>query len=392
MTPLKPKFISKPKSKSKPKPKFLNRTTPVRMTPARLKKIASIPDLSRHILTFDSEDPSTFSAHTLPPAAIMQAVARTPIPWPAGQVPTPQPMTIAPKPADPLPQADYVVVTWTVEEAKALADTLTPGYPSKTAWYPYTHNFTTEYVPIIKKGAPSLTSKRLGSYFLTEIAGKRVLCIKSELHLSQDGAKMPVAKLWAQIIAEAQPKLILTTGTAGGIGSGIELGDVVSAASVRFDCLKAFKSQPFHNAIYPCTKLKYKSTAIAEQLFLANTAHLPVASRAPQIYTRKSTVTPVPDVVTTDFFAFDDSSNTYGLQGLGGAVEMGDAVLGLVISQMTTGAPKWGAIRNASDPQIDDTGLTVAQAANKAAQIYEKYGYWTTIPSAITCWSVILDN
>jgi hypothetical protein len=59
---------------------------------------------------------------------------------------------------------------------------------------------------------------------------------------------------------------------------------------------------------------------------------------------------------------------------------------------MTTPAPKWAAIRNASDPQIDSTGLTTKQAAEKAAQIYEKYGYWTTIPSAITCWSVILDN
>jgi hypothetical protein len=362
------------------------------MTPARLKRIASVPDLSRHILTFDSEDPNTFSAHTLPQAVVMQAVTRTPIPWPDGKAPLPQPMAATPPPDAPLPLADYVVVTWTVEEAKALADILTPGYASKTAWYPYTHNFTTEYVPIIRKGAPALNSKRLASYFLTEIAGKRVLCMKSELHLSQDGAKMPIAKLWAQIIAETKPKLILTTGTAGGIGGGIELGDVVSATSVRFDCLKSFKSQPFHNAIYKCSALKHKSTAVAEQLFQANTAHLPVATRPPQIFTRKSTITPVPDVVTTDFFAFDDSSNDYGLQGLGGAVEMGDAVLGLVIGQMTTAAPKWGAIRNASDPQIDNTGLTLKQAATKAAQIYEKYGYWTTIPSAITCWAVILDN
>jgi hypothetical protein len=366
--------------------------TPRKPSAATLQAIKTVPDLSRHILTYDSEDPSTYSAHTLPPAAVMQAVTRTPIPWPVGEEPTPLPLAKKPAATAKLPQADYVIVTWTVEEAKALADTLTPGYPSKTAWYPYTHNFTKIFVPIIKKGAPSLTSKRLGSYFLTSIAGKRVLCMKSELHLSQDGAKMPIAKLWAQIIAEAQPKLIITTGTAGGIGGGIELGDVVSAASVRFECLKTFKSQPFHNSIYPCSQLVYSSAAIAEQLFLANTAHLPVTSRAPQIFTSSTAITPVPDVVTTDFFAFDDSSNTYGLQGLGGAVEMGDAVLGLVVSQMTTNAPKWAAIRNASDPQIDDTGLTVAQAANKAAQIYEKFGYWTTIPSAITCWSVVLDN
>ena len=80
------------------------------------------------------------------------------------------------------------------------------------------------------------------------------------------------------------------------------------------------------------------------------------------------------------------------MQGLGGTVEEGDAVLGLVISQMAGPAPMWAAIRNASDPQIDTSTITVAEGANKAAQIYEKYGYWTTIPSAITCWSIILDN
>jgi len=365
---------------------------PTKPSPATIRAIKSAPDLARHIITFNSDEPSTFSAHTLPQSAVMTAITASPIPWPAGQAPVPQPLAVAPSPNAPLPQADYVVVTWTVEEAKALSSTLTPGYSSVTSWYHYAHNFTTEYVPIIQKGAPSLESKRLGSYFLTTIAGKKVLCMKSELHFSQDGAKMPIAKLWAQIIAEARPKLLITTGTAGGIGGQVELGDVLCATSVRFDCQKKFAKQPFSKSIYPCSAVAHTSISVAEQLFLANAAKLPAAPRAPQIFTQTAAIMPVPDVVTTDFFAFDDSSNTYGLQGLGGTVEMGDAVLGLVISQMTAGAPQWIAIRNASDPQIDDSGLTIEQAGNKASQIYEKFGFWTTIPSAIACWSVILDN
>src|SRR5271154_3383268 len=116
-----------------------------RPSAATLRAIATVPDLSRHIITYDAEDPATYSAHTLPPAAVMMAAARSPIPWPAGQAPTPQPLAKKPSPNDPLPQADYVVVTWTVEEAKALADTLTPGNPSQTSWYDYAHNFTTEF-------------------------------------------------------------------------------------------------------------------------------------------------------------------------------------------------------------------------------------------------------
>jgi hypothetical protein len=349
-------------------------------------------DLARHIITFDRDDPSTFTPYTLPPAAIMGAEARNPIPWPAGTAPTPKPLARKTAASDPLPQADYVIVTWTVEEAKALADTLTPGYPSKTAWYYYAHNFESEFVPLIRKGAPALDSKRLGSFFPITIAGKNVLCMKSELHFSQDGPDMPIAKLWQQIINEARPKLIITTGTAGGIGAKVELGDVVTAQAVRFDCQRSFKSKPFHNSVYNCSKLNYSTYSDAEKLFAANADHLPKSPRPPEIFTKPVADAKVPDVVTTDFFAFDDSSNTYGLQGLGTAVEMGDAVLGLVISQLGNKAPLWAAIRNASDPQIDDSGLTVAEASTKAAQIYEKYGYWTTIPSAITCWATVRAN
>jgi hypothetical protein len=71
---------------------------------------------------------------------------------------------------------------------------------------------------------------------------------------------------------------------------------------------------------------------------------------------------------------------------------MGDAVLGMVVQQLRAAAPRWAAVRNASDPQINSRGLTKKEAGTKASQIYERFGYWTTIPSAITCWALILDN
>jgi Phosphorylase superfamily len=375
-------------SKTRPK----NAKSAARRSSSKKKAAKAVPDLARHIIMFDRDDPSTFSPHTLPPAMIMGAEARSPIPWPAGTAPTAKPLAKNPSPSDPLPKCDYVIVTWTVEEAKALSDTLTPGYPSKTAWYAYAHNFQSEFVPLIRRGAPALESNRLASYFPTTIVGKDVLCMKSELHLSQDGPNMPIAKLWAQIIAEARPKLIITTGTAGGIGSQVELGDVVTAQAVRFDCQKSFKSKPFHNSVYKSSKLNYASYPEAEKLFAVNADHLPKSSRPQRIFTKPVADAKLPDVVTTDFFAFDDSSNSYGLKGLGAAVEMGDAVLGLVISNLGSKAPLWAAIRNASDPQIDDSGLTTKEAATKAGQIYEKFGYWTTIPSAITCWATVKDN
>ncbi|HEY1299647.1 MAG TPA: hypothetical protein VGF07_04070 [Stellaceae bacterium] len=348
--------------------------------------------LARHIIEFDAEDPKTFASFSVPAAALAAAAQRNPIPWPAGQAPTPLPLPAAPPRDAPLPQFDYLVVTWTVAEAKCLADTLTPGYPSRTAWYEYAHNFASDFLPQIRKGAPARAANRLGSWFATRIGEKRVMCFKSELHLSQDGPKLPLAQLWRQLITEVKPTLVITTGTAGGIGSGIELGDVVVARKVRFDCLKEFKSRPFHAASYDCTRLDTADLAAAARLFAANAGHLPPAPRPPAIVASATPSVPVPDIVTTDFFAFDDSSNTFKLQGLGGAVEMGDAVLGLVIDELRGAAPRWVAVRNASDPEIDATGLTPKETAKKAAQIYERFGYWTTIPSAITCWALILAN
>ena len=324
----------------------------------------------------------------------MSASARSPIPWPKGKEPTPAPLKKAPAPSDPLPQFDYLVVTWTTEEAKCLADTLTPGFPSKTAWYDYTHNFESEYVPIIRRGAPSVQdSHRLGSYFPTTIAGKRVLCFKSELHMDQDGPKLPIAKLWAAIDRRGQAEAgHHHRDGRGGIGPAVELGDVAVAPSVRFDCTSKFKSAPFHNSMYSCSKLKTTSFPVAQQLFQANVSHLPQAARPPRIFTHPVAAVKITNIVTTDFFAFDDTANDYGLQGLGLAVEMGDAVLGMVIQQLGAAAPKWAAVRNASDPQIDSTGLTKKEAGTKASQIYERFGYWTTIPSAIACWALIVDN
>ena len=94
-------------------------------------------------------------------------------------------------------------------------------------------------------------------------------------------------------------------------------------------------------------------------------------------------------VVTTDFFGFDTSDDHYKLQGLGDVSEMGDAVLGLVATELGANAPRWRAIRNVSDPQIKADGLTLKQQAAMAAQIYKGFGRWGSVCSAITCWATI---
>jgi nucleoside phosphorylase len=244
----------------------------------------------------------------------------------------------------------------------------------------------------MRKGCPALQAKRLGAYWTTTIGGNKVVVFKSESHLSQDVKKLPPKDgtlpnydVWKQIINEVGPKLVITTGTAGGIGIQREVGDVIVSPIVRFDGTHWLKSAPYHDAVYSNSAPKSKYFDTAKTLFKANAGQLPKDNTRPPMIVQSSD--PASSVVTTDFFGFDTSDNQYHLKGLGDVSEMGDAVLGQVASQMET-PPPWVAVRNVSDPQIKAVG-TKKEQATLAAQIYKGFGRWSTVCSAIVCWALI---
>ncbi len=342
-------------------------------------------DLRREIIDFDSETPAgmAFLAFTT-----TTGLSRfTDIPWPKGLAPkTGRASTSSSGSA--LPRADVLVVTWTVDEGHALSRVLTPGKDSRNDYRPYTHN----YASISKKmrdGCPARNAKRLGTYWTTTIGNKKVVVFKSDSHMSQDGPQLPNEDVWKQIIGEVSPRLVITTGTAGGIGKQFEVGDVVVSPIVRFDCTAKFKREPFRNDHYSSSSLKTKHLAKAKALFKANAGQLPKDNTRPPKIMRVSPNALASSVITTDFFGFDTSDNRYKLRGLGDVAEMGDAVLGLVSKKMGTSAPRWVAVRNVSDPQIKADGLTLKEQAALAAQIYKGFGRWSSVCSAIVCWALI---
>jgi purine-nucleoside phosphorylase len=240
----------------------------------------------------------------------------------------------------------------------------------------------------MRNGCPAKQLKRLGTYWTTTIGKKKVVIFKSDSHMSQDGPQLPNIDVWRQIITEVQPSLVITTGTAGGIGKEFEVGDVVVSPIVRFDCLSKFKKQPFAQEHFSSRSAVTKKFAQAKTLFKANAGQLPKDNtRAPKIFVVKPSGLSS-SVVTTDFFGFDTSDDHFHLQGLGDVSEMGDAILGLVAQEMGDKAPRWLAIRNVSDPQIKAEG-TLQQQEQIAAQIYKGFGRWSTVCSAITCWASI---
>ncbi|CAN5455474.1 hypothetical protein BH10PSE14_BH10PSE14_30760 [soil metagenome] len=363
--------------------------------------------------------------------------------WPVGTAPSTVAWPDDLHPDNPLPQADILVVTWTVAEHQALADVLTPGRNSRS-WAPYRRNFDSQFRDKIRAGAPSLKVGRLGSWCATRIGNKKLVCFKSELHLNQDGiatgdgtATLPVADLFRQLIAETKASLVITVGTAGAVFppatvttiggvacSPHELGDVVITRAAKFRLADEFRNESFAHETYRCEDFVIPQSRLdaAKQLLAVNADKLvepafgpphtgyvwpldgPVPSRQnhPDLKIEGRDMPEFHPILTTDSFEFGTSTNS--LEQQGAAVEMGDAVLGMVVKQMRDAgqpAPAWLVIRNASDPQINGAlpnrmtpGLPpqlrrgLDMQAHWAVWYYETYGYWTSVGSAIAVWAM----
>lgn len=227
-----------------------------------------------------------------------------------------------------------------MDEGHALSRVLTPGKDSRNDYIPYTHNYAA-LSKQMSKGSPAVEAKRLGTFWTTTIGTKKVVVFKSDSHLSQDTDKhfpangqLPNAELWKQIIGEVQPKLVLTTGTAGGIGKQFEVGDVVVSPVVRFDSTSWLKKATFASAHYTSHAAQTRFFSQARDLFKTNASQLPSDNTRPPAISVVAPSGLSRSIVTTDFFGFDPSDDHFKLQGLGDASEMGDAVLGMVVQSL----------------------------------------------------------
>jgi nucleoside phosphorylase len=351
--------------------------------------------LARQRIEFNGQSAEAMARNAAWPAPPPTLSAYVPVAWPAGF--EPQPATQLPS-GESLPECDVLMVTWTVEEGRALARVLTPGcesiLPTKSEpakpgviyWKPYTKNYA-EIAADMNPGCPAREKQRLGSYWTTEIAGKRVTLFKSDSHMSQDGpdvlATTPNRLVWKQIIEDCKPDWVITTGTAGGIGARMEVGDVVVSRFVTFDSGgHPPKLEPFDCA----QTAPSKHFDAAHKLFAANADFLPKTNtRAPRIVHGKS---PASGVVTTRGFQYDDTANTFELKGKGDVCEMGDAALGYVCQEIGKGAPAYAMVRNVSDPEIDSSDPHAPELAN---YIYAHFGRWSSVCSAIVCWAIVAE-
>ena len=115
------------------------------------------------------------------------------LPFPAGLAPTPQPLTAEPSPSDGAPasrRAGRDLDGGGGRSAGRRPDARLRTATTGTA----TSGTFADYLPDIREERRRARAKRLGSYFPTRVGNTRVLCVKSELHLNQDGVRTAAGK------------------------------------------------------------------------------------------------------------------------------------------------------------------------------------------------------
>jgi hypothetical protein len=144
-------------------------------------KLGSRPeDLQRELIDFDSEGPEGAAFFAFSKATGLSRFSD--IPWPKGLAPK-----TGSKPdgasRSPLPRADVLVVTWTMDEGHALSRVLTPGKDSRNDYIEYKHNYAS-IARGMSRGSPAVEAKCLGTYWTTTIGKKKAVVFKSNSHMS----------------------------------------------------------------------------------------------------------------------------------------------------------------------------------------------------------------
>lgn len=337
--------------------------------------------------------------------------------WAKAGVPAeliPEPVELKPKQphSEPFPKADVVVMTWTVAEWAALHQVFCENQNhmhvsdvGKKEWrkdwlkyerdYCSIHQYMVDVDRTHQGGAPSLFDQAWGAYRMVKIGGKNVLLVKSGMHLAQDGTELPLCRFVRKICEEAQPKLVLSIGTAGGVRENDALGCALITNSAKFHLLKNFKSAPFNGELYTSSWHPSDRYIRQAQTLAVQVKGVQVFPPSPQ-YEEQAGLTPMPPnsrieivdapIITTDTFLFGTTKN--GLDKIGCIVEMDDAVVAMVCKEQNT---EYGFVRNVSDPVINGLLPKPLQDA-WAGYIYEQRGLYTSYNGALAAWAVIAGN
>ncbi|MGA9851111.1 MAG: hypothetical protein WBQ45_26180 [Roseiarcus sp.] len=312
-----------------------------------------------------------------------------------------------PTPRGGQPKATAVVMPWAEAEWAALQHVFCAGgsampYSARsrstwTGWEEYSTN--------LKSGGPSDWTY-WGYYRLVEVSGKPVLLFKSNTHLDWPGAAYLEA-LIQQLVADAQPGLILSIGTAGGAKPQDHIGTVRAVgAGTLYEAAQPPAGWPEYKSPWKASDQVLRNPQFKQLLFPTPTRTTDLQTLCSQFNRQYRTsytlsqldpnglasgdVWPQIDdqtgggasLLTTSTFVVGTTSGNYQNYT---SIEMDDAVIGEACA--SSGTP-FGFVRNISDP-VQSAALPPKVQGAWGSALYDAYGFYTSYNGAVAAWAML---
>lgn len=322
-------------------------------------------------------------------------------------------------PSAPLPEADIVVMTWTVAEWSAFdhvfVDSRVPRGPnSSTEWRDSWKLYARDAMKVPK--SPDLW----GYYMLVGIKNKsgeekKVIVFKAEAHLAHAPYSEGLVKMTQLICEDAKPSQLYSIGTSGGARITENLGDVnvtnAGFAKMKKEQNAQYNDKSVQGKFYPPFTLVpevqklfmplskvldkdelyhliyqlHKKTSESKDLWYEDLVNAPLSpdnTGSPKALENKD----IP-LLTTDYYfiAQGDDTKQYS------ALEMDDTIIGIAAQEAGV---DFCFVRNISDPIVADKakdGTPIAQKVRSdwSGLIYNTAGLYTSFNGALTAWALI---
>ena len=321
--------------------------------------------------------------------------------------------TLLDTPAEKMPEADIVVMTWASAEWAALQHVFVQSDEAM----PYTDSSNGEWDGWQKYDLdmPYYPSSGgwdyWGYYRLVEINGKTVLLFKSNTHLDWPGEKY-LEDLVNRINEYVKPELILSIGTSGGCRVTDNLGAVnVVNSGTMYDsstpqsdwdnysngyspAWSIVQQDGFNSLLFPIPANDQNLQLIADEFNKSYGTDYPLSELNADGLDNPTTL-PILSNLTLDDTALLTASTfvvgtTSGEYSDFAVIEMDDAVIGKVCSDASVA---FGFVRNISDP-AQNANLPSDVQGNWGGAIYDVFGFYTSYNGALVAWAMLagLDN
>jgi len=290
-----------------------------------------------------------------------------------------------------VPNAEFIVVTWTAAETQAMALVFGKGF------YRFNGQDDNNLTPLLYSHLAPPTDERYHAHFFqATVNGKSVICLKSEFHPKLQPAETTL--FFERLVGTSAGRnvgTVITSGTSGGIWERLDLGDVIVTNLARFGMTMPKEQQallfsglgdivgssaPAGNANwydYVNAQILQKDECLNSNLTSLGGRN--ASSGPPSIY-YQAVGSGLTDVVTNSRISDDECGKIDTYRTLGATLDENDAYVASALKAV--GFTNWVSIRNVSD---------LPCAASSDDQ-YDRFGYCSSICGAYAIWAFIMSR